>query len=976
MTEQINGYIDHDYKGHKVRLYGTVVGINEGDKTANMVFENGVSANGIPMEVIQIDEASLEGIKNAAHRAWGWLKGKFEVIGGMVKKIWNGIAIPFNRAVNIGQLAAAGGLPSGVGFYPSPQAYAEAQEAGVKISEQNAPDRDGEDSNGWNEDEAYRQFWRNIFKKIIKFKNESNSSVTSKVVKDFYLKEVQEKYGTSALESLKNNPWLNNFFGLDNDINEMEKYIENRALQILHEQVDSGDAGIDAYRSENIPNKNMSEIVELVMTQLKIAFEACEFNFDTEDGQKLKDEMMLDWFISETERLVSLGMEQEEAEMQAAEYANELFDQYKNTPKKVKPVMIWGAPGIGKTSIIQQCKAMFKQATKGEGTNGDTNGYNINMLEVVLSKMSSDDFTLPTKGEDELTGDSRAVNAIQSWLPCWHVSGNKKLDKLRNRAANLMLNTPQVLKNHGIDIKGDIENWQKNWQNWQENGNNSEKAKVYRTDTDFKRNFAEKEANGENDSSLSQLIKNHENKKQEHQGRKPRKITESLFSDRKTAMAKLQQKNERIRNNKKIEDSVLTDGGVIFFDEFTRAPKGVSNVLMNLLNDRKIGEGWVLGSHWIIVCAGNRFWEMTQMDDIWEKAHGTRLLQMTFVPKWEDWKNWAMGYRFDPVAGRYDTSKKRPNKIDQEIIDFLETTKQQGINAWYEKTDSNVDKSKSAKTYANPRTWQSASDLMVARVHEINPENPYIRDPITGTETINLPREEKMKCIEVALGQGSDTYGQYQTWTNNRYYTPEMIQNIINTGTITGKKTDEVRNIETNGKVKKALPRDVADKMMDNYIPKRKDTKGKSSKIMVDGTTLTALSDQIFNAIDWANITNIQVANLLCYFAIVGAVCQPGNTKFFDNQWKKIFTHLTSMYLNLKKHKQLDELPEDLQEALKQALGALEDGTGDKDKYMKWMAPCHQVFLFVNGWEGMDDGKEKYAEELSKANVRDEIEAD
>ena len=40
MTEQINGYIDHDYKGHKVRLYGTVVGINEGDKTANMVFEN------------------------------------------------------------------------------------------------------------------------------------------------------------------------------------------------------------------------------------------------------------------------------------------------------------------------------------------------------------------------------------------------------------------------------------------------------------------------------------------------------------------------------------------------------------------------------------------------------------------------------------------------------------------------------------------------------------------------------------------------------------------------------------------------------------------------------------------------------------------------------------------------------------------------------------------------------------------------
>ena len=45
---------------------------------------------------------------------------------------------------------------------------------------------------------------------------------------------------------------------------------------------------------------------------------------------------------------------------------------------------------------------------------------------------------------------------------------------------------------------------------------------------------------------------------------------------------------------------------------------------------------------------------------------------------------------------------------------------------------------------------------------------------------------------------------------------------------------------------------------------------------------------------------------------------------------------------------------------------------------MKWMAPCHKVFIFVNGWEGMDDGvvSDSYAEELSKKDVRDEIEAD
>ena len=951
MTEQINGYIDHDYKGHKVRLYGTVVGINEGDKTANMVFENGVSANGIPMEVIQIDEASLEGIKNAAHRAWGWLKGKFEVIGGMVKKIWNGIAIPFNRAVNIGQSAANGSLPSGVGFYPSPQAYAEAQDAGVKISEQDAPDRDGEDSNGWNEDEAYRKFWRNIFGKVIKFKNESNSEVTSKVIKDFYLKEVKESYGDSAFESLKTNPWLNDFFGLNNDINEMEKYIENRALQILLEMRDSGEPGLDSFRSENIREVGMGEIVSRIMTQLKAAFQAGEFNFENEAGEQLKYKMMGDWAESEFNRLVSQGLDEETAEEQAMDYAEDLFKQFKKSSVGAKPVMVWGAPGIGKTSIIQQTRSMFKKATVGEGTEGDTSGYNINMIEVVLSKMTADDFTLPTKGEDEITGDSKVVNAIQSWIPCWQVSGNKDLDRLRDRAANLKMNTSQVLKDKGIDIKGDIENWKqgapKNVNLYRNDNADTKLSGMVINDRD---SINDDEDRIQTAEEFNQELENA--MKKTKRGRKKSNVSESF--------------SERLKNRKKKnEDYQLTDGGVIFFDELTRAPKGVMNVIMNLINDRKVGEGWVLGSHWIIVCAANRFYEMTQVENTWEKAFGTRFIQMTFVPKWEDWKNWAMGYRFDPVAGRYDTSKKGPNKIDQEIIDFLETAKQAGIDAWYEKTNDNIDGDRAAKIYANPRSWQTASDLMVARAQELNPGKPYIRDPKTGRETVNLSREEKMQCIADAVGIGSETYGQFKTWTNTRYYTADMIENIINTGTITGRKSQEVVDIETKGKAK------LTKNIMDDYIPVKEDNNGNRRRVNVDETTLSKLSDQIFDAIDWTNITNTQVANLLCYFAIITKVYTPGNTLFFNRQWKKIFTYLTRTYMT---HK--DDLPKDLQAAIGQALQA--NGEGNKDKYMKWMSPCHKVFIFVNGWEGMDDGEvsDSYSEELSKKDVRDEIEAD
>ena len=951
MTEQINGYIDHDYKGHKVRLYGTVVDINEGDKTANMVFENGVSANGIPMEVIQIDEASLEGIKNAAHRAWGWLKGKFEVIGGMVKKIWNGIAIPFNRAVNIGQVAANGSLPSGVGFYPSPQAYAEAQDAGVKISEQNAPDRDGEDSNGWNEDEAYRKFWRNIFGKVIKFKNESNSEVTGKVIKDFYLKEVKESYGDSAFESLKNNPWLNDFFGLDNDVNEMEKYIENGAVQSLLEMRDSGEPGLDSFRSENIREVGMGEIVSRIMTQLKAAFQAGEFNFENEAGEQLKYKMMGDWAESEFNRLVSQGLDEETAEEQAMDYAEDLFKQFKKSSVGAKPVMVWGAPGIGKTSIIQQTRSMFKKATVGEGTEGDTSGYNINMIEVVLSRMTADDFTLPTKGEDEITGDSKVVNAIQSWIPCWQVSGNKDLDKLRDRAANLKMNTSQVLKDKGIDIKGDIENWKqgapKNVNLYRNDNADTKLSGMVVNDRD---SINDDEDRIQTAEEFNQELENA--MKKTKRGRKKSNVSESF--------------SEKLKNRKKKnEDYQLTDGGIIFFDELTRAPKGVMNVIMNLVNDRKVGEGWVLGSHWIIVCAANRFYEMTQVENTWEKAFGTRFIQMTFVPKWEDWKNWAMGYIFDPVAGRYDTSKKGPNKIDQEIIDFLETAKQAGIDAWYEKTNDNIDGDRAAKIYANPRSWQTASDLMVARAQELNPGKPYIRDPKTGRETVNLSREEKMQCIADAVGIGSETYGQFKTWTNTRYYTADMIENIINTGTITGRKSQEVVDIETKGKAK------LTKNIMDDYIPVKEDNNGNRRRVNVDETTLSKLSDQIFDAIDWTNITNTQVANLLCYFAIITKVYTPGNTLFFNRQWVKIFTYLKRTYMT---HK--DDLPKDLQAAIGQALQA--NGEGNKDKYMKWMSPCHKVFIFVNGWEGMDDGEvsDSYSEELSKKDVRDEIEAD
>ena len=51
--------------------------------------------------------------------------------------------------------------------------------------------------------------------------------------------------------------------------------------------------------------------------------------------------MMLDWFISELERLKSLGMEQKKAQRQAAEYAVALFNQLASSIRNVPPYHIW-----------------------------------------------------------------------------------------------------------------------------------------------------------------------------------------------------------------------------------------------------------------------------------------------------------------------------------------------------------------------------------------------------------------------------------------------------------------------------------------------------------------------------------------------------------------------------------------------------------------------------------------------------------
>jgi MoxR-like ATPase len=85
-----------------------------------------------------------------------------------------------------------------------------------------------------------------------------------------------------------------------------------------------------------------------------------------------------------------------------------------------KPLMIWGAPGIGKTAIV---KAVLAANTKGR------------LIDVQTSKMAPDDWSLPAtyKVDDEL----KARDIPKSWLPVFIKSNDVAEDKRRNQIANM-----------------------------------------------------------------------------------------------------------------------------------------------------------------------------------------------------------------------------------------------------------------------------------------------------------------------------------------------------------------------------------------------------------------------------------------------------------------------------------------------------------------------------------------------------------
>jgi len=438
----LEGHIDHTFRGRKVRLHGVVQSLNEDDRTCSMKFDNGVLEHGIPMECVQINEMDFDkvrrklgGAMDAVKSGLGKLGSMFKQIGGYLRTLVNGEPAPVVNAVMIGQYAEEGSLPEDVTYLPSEEAIQAAEENGISIGNhigafQETPE----------ELEEINAFWRDVVD------NADEGDATMESLKDSYLRAVNEQYGYKAMRKLVNSGLLEEFFvtkeGMLKELNEAITEIPNFADDNLK------NPGASEFQTTNRPIWGVRDIVAELGLQLRQTFKVGNFAIDNAS------------VIERTlgKYLAGMGMTREELDdPENATLKQSLMARAQRSAKqeskavsseKIQPLLIWGAPGIGKTAITNQVIATFNMQY----------GQKSSILDVPLASKTEDSFFLPAFDRNQETGDTEGAKEVPAtWLPMYlpTLSGDPAEDAVRDMQANHRMKSSDYkdLQNKGISIE-------------------------------------------------------------------------------------------------------------------------------------------------------------------------------------------------------------------------------------------------------------------------------------------------------------------------------------------------------------------------------------------------------------------------------------------------------------------------------------------------------------------------------------------
>jgi len=147
-------------------------------------------------------------------------------------------------------------------------------------------------------------------------------------------------------------------------------------------------------------------------------------------------------------------------------------------------------------------------------------------------------------------------------------------------------------------------------------------------------------------------------------------------------------------------------GGILFFDELSRAKSQVQGSVMNLIADRELDEQ-LLGDRWVIVTAANRWYDDDESDIKWSTSLGDRLSQFNYIPTVERWSDWA-----------------ESALIDDAVISFLTFNKQHFYGL----------KTGPSKHGPSPRSWEAVANMLsvIENVRKRTPNDAHSNAAIRG----------------------------------------------------------------------------------------------------------------------------------------------------------------------------------------------------------------------------------------------------
>lgn len=415
MSKELNLPITilHEMNGVQYRIGGNLIAVNESADTCTVRFNNGRVEKNISMSDVYINEGFIDKIKEYGNKFANWVvrkvKGLIAFVDGSGKFNINS----YRNSINMVASYSSDETPSCAYFWPSDSLIAAARECGVNPK---VPDFD-EVFGAETEEEEYRMA-NEMLSRIM------NRYATSDDTIEEACRYVNNKYyKTSAL--------FESVFGKDTQSEHInERYGETPPTGVFSvESVPSNIFGIEP------------EGIVVGSKALRAAIEesiANQINLDVlEEIEGIKDEYRQNEDYKDYFENNPNPSDDEWRKDLFDDDDKDLFDddiRQLRTNTERHPLLIWGAPGIGKTAIV-------KKVIKEMRENSITFPINLNIAYVQCANMDKDSVFLPdlerlklTFGDNSSTSDTyvtmeRTTAAAKCWLPVYQPTGSPETDE-------------------------------------------------------------------------------------------------------------------------------------------------------------------------------------------------------------------------------------------------------------------------------------------------------------------------------------------------------------------------------------------------------------------------------------------------------------------------------------------------------------------------------------------------------------------